>query len=485
MLFKCTKRTLVAAAIATLFVSPAYAVSDAEWAALRDEIRQMRAGYEARITELESRVRVAESKAVSAETKAASAETMATSAEIKTAQVETRQVETHTAQPAATGNRFNPDVSLILQGRYAHLGNQDERGLTGFMQGGHAHGEGGARGFSIDGTELVLSASVDQLFKGTAIVALADDEVAIEEAWFQTLGLGNGFSIKGGRFRSALGYQNEQHPHAWDFADNALMYKVLFGEGYGQDGLQLKWVAPTDLLIEPFVEVGRGANFPGTDRNKNGAGAIAAGVHVGGDVGVSHSWRTGVSYLTTKAAGREFEGHDPLDVEVIGDFTGKSKTWLADVVWKWAPNGNGRERNFKFAAEYFRRDESGTLNCDDADLLVPSTCAGGLSGDYKSRQSGLYAQAAYQFMPQWRAGYRYDKLWRGDVDFNGTDIGAAIASLADYDPSRHSLMLDWSPSEFSRIRLQASKDQSMDGQSENQFFVQYIHSLGAHGAHKF
>lgn len=470
MLFKCTKRTLVAAAIATLFVSPAYAVSDAEWTVLRDEVRQMRVGYEARITELESRVKAAESKAVSAETKAASAETKAV------------QVETRTA---ATGNRFNPDVSLILQGRYAHMEDQDERSLTGFMQGGHAHGEGGARGFSIDGTELVLAASVDQLFKGTAIVALADDEVAVEEAWFQTLGLGSGFSIKGGRFRSAMGYQNEQHPHAWDFADNALIYKALFGEGYGQDGLQLKWVAPTDLLIEPFVEVGRGANFPGTDRNKNGAGAIAAGVHVGGDMGVSHSWRTGVSYLATKADGREFEGHDVGDVEVIGDFTGKSKAWLADVVWKWSPNGNGRERNLKLAAEYFRRNESGTLNFGDADLLVLSVCTGGLSGNYKSSQSGLYAQAVYQFMPQWRAGYRYDKLWRGDIDFNGADIGTTIASLADYDPSRHSLMLDWNPSEFSRIRLQASKDQSMDGQSENQFFVQYIHSLGAHGAHKF
>jgi hypothetical protein len=88
-------------------------------------------------------------------------------------------------------------------------------------------------------------------------------------------------------------------------------------------------------------------------------------------------------------------------------------------------------------------------------------------------------------MPQWRVGYRYDKLWSGDTHFNGADIGGVIASLEDYDPSRHSLMLDWSPSEFSRVRLQYTKDKSMDGQDENQWFVQYIHSLGAHGAHKF
>ncbi len=466
-MFKLGKHALLATAITIALSTPAHAVTDAEWSALKDEIQKMKAAYESRISELETRVKSAESKASAAEDKAVKVETRAAQAE----------------QPKSTTSRFNPDVSLILQGKYAHMDDVDERHLTGFMQGGHDHG--GERGFSLDHTELSLSANVDQIFRGYANFAIVDEEIEVEEAWFQTLGLGKGFSLKGGRFLSALGYQNEQHPHAWDFADNNLAYKALFGEGYGQDGLQLKWLAPTDLFIEPFVEIGRGAAFPGTDRNRNGAGAVAAGVHMGGDVGTSNSWRAGVSHLRTKASEREFEGHDPADVEVVGDFTGKSKTWLADFVWKWAPNGNTRTNNFKFAAEYFRRDESGTLNCDDADLADPSACTGALSGAYKSDQSGMYAQAVYQFMPQWRAGYRYDKLWRGDADFNGADIGGMIASLGDYDPSRHSLMLDWSPSEFSRVRLQYSKDKSMDGQSENQWFVQYIHSLGAHGAHKF
>ena len=465
------KRTLMALAIAALFTSPAHAVTDAEWSALKDEIQKMKAGYEARIGELESRIKAAESRAAAAEDKAAKVETQAA----------------QTEQPQTRVSGFNPDVSLILQGKYAHMDDVDERHLTGFMEDGHDHGS--PRGFSIDHTELVLAANVDQIFRGYANFALADEEIEVEEAWFQTLGLGNGLSLKGGRYLSSMGYQNEQHPHAWDFADNNLAYKALFGGHYGQDGLQLKWVAPTDLFVEPFVEIGRGANFPGTDRNKNGAGAVAAGVHFGGDVGASNSWRAGVSHLRTRASEREFEGHDPADVEVEGDFSGKSKTWLADFVWKWAPNGNPKTNNFKFAAEYFRRNESGTLNCADLDTNDPadnSACLdAGTSGPYRSKQSGMYAQAVYQFMPQWRAGYRYDKLWRGDADFNGADIGGTIASLADYDPSRHSLMLDWSPSEFSRVRLQYSKDKSVDGQNENQWFVQYIHSLGAHGAHKF
>jgi hypothetical protein len=460
------KRTLLALAIAILFSPAVFAVSDADWAAMKEEIRQMKSAYEARIADLEARVKAAETKAAAAEGKAIEAERHARE------------------EPAASASRgFNPELSLILQGRYVHLDDMQERFITGFMPAGHEHGA--ERGFSIDHTELVLSANVDQLFKGYANFALVDEEIEVEEAWFQTLGLGHGFTVKGGRFLSAMGYQNEQHPHAWDFADNSLVYKALFGESYGQDGLQLKWVAPTDLFIEPFVEVGRGSNFPGTDRNENGAGAVAAGVHLGGDVGVSNSWRAGVSYLTTEARDREFEGHDPSDVEVAGAFTGDSKTWLVDAVWKWAPNGNARERNLKLAAEYFWREESGRLDCDDADAMAPSACTGGQSGSYESTQSGMYAQAVYQFMPQWRVGYRYDKLWRGDADFIGADIGNTIASLEDYDPSRHSMMLDWSPSEFSRLRLQFSRDRSMEGQDENQWFVQYIHSLGAHGAHKF
>ena len=133
-----------------------------------------------------------------------------------------------------------------------------------------------ARGFSLDHTELVMSASIDPYFRGYFNLALLDEEVAIEEAWFQTSGLGNGLSLKGGRFLSGLGYQNEKHPHAWDFADNSLMYRALFGEAYGNDGVQLKWVAPTELFMEFGAEAGRGANFPGTDRNTERRGQLCA-----------------------------------------------------------------------------------------------------------------------------------------------------------------------------------------------------------------
>ena len=439
----------LAAALAAAF--PAHADADVD--ALRAELKEMKSSYEARIQALEARLQKAETQSADATARA-------------------EQAAPPPQPEPARSNSFNPDISLILQGRYAHLEDLDEHWITGFFPvDAHAHSDSG-RGFSVDGSELVISASIDPYFRGYLNAVLVDDGVEVEEAWFQTLGLGQGLSIKGGRFRSGIGYQNEQHPHAWDFATNNLVYDVLFGEGYGQDGLQLKWLAPTDTFLEFGAEIGSGGAFPSTDRDSNGFSSVALFGHAGGDVGASHSWRAGLSYLYAKPQGREFAGRDLNDVEVVGDFSGKSRTWLADFVWKWAPNGNATEQNFKFAAEYFQRDESGKLDGD-------------ISGPYSADQSGFYAQGVYQFMPHWRVGYRYDQLFRGDVAFNGADAGATLASLADYDPRRHSLMLDYSPSEFSRLRLQYSRDEAQQDIDENQYYVQYMYSLGSHGAHKF
>ena len=46
-------------------------------------------------------------------------------------------------------------------------------------------------------------------------------------------------------------------------------------------------------------------------------------------------------------------------------------------------------------------------------------------------------------------------------------------------------MLDYSPSEFSRVRLQYARDRARMGVADNQWFLQYQMSLGAHGAHGF
>ena len=54
-----------------------------------------------------------------------------------------------------------------------------------------------------------------------------------------------------------------------------------------------------------------------------------------------------------------------------------------------------------------------------------------------------------------------------------------------FNPRKWTAMVDWSPSEFSRIRLQFARSETVANVTDNQFFVQYILSLGAHGAHKY
>jgi hypothetical protein len=323
------------------------------------------------------------------------------------------------------------------------------------------------------------------MFSGQLTFALSgEDTVGVEEAFVQTRAIANGINLKAGRFLSSIGYLNSQHAHAWDFVDAPLAYQALFGGQYRNDGIQLKWLAPADRFIELGIESGRGASFPGTDRNRNGANSFAAFAHVGDDIGDSASWRVGLSYLRTSAADRSFGDVDRAGVDVTNAFTGTSRIWIADAIYKWAPGGNARNTNLKLQAEYFRRTERGTLTYDASGASL-----GPLAGDYRSTQSGWYVQGVWQFMPQWRIGARYDRLDSGALRVSTIDDGALdpadFSRLMSYNPSRATAMADYSPSEFSRFRVQFARDKSRPGATDHQIFIQYIMSLGAHGAHAF
>ena len=191
-----------------------------------------------------------------------------------------------------------------------------------------------------------------------------------------------------------------------------------------------------------------------------------------------------MSQLRTTAQNRNYDDLDSTGTQVNNSFNGSSKLWVLDGVLKWAPNGNSGDTNFKLQGEYFRRQEDGNLTYDTA-----AASSGTQSDSYRSAQSGWYAQGVYQFMPRWRAGYRYDRLSSGTVKLGLVDSGALAAAdfpiYAAHNATRNTLMFDFSNSEFSRLRLQFASDKSRLGATDNQVFLQYIMSLGAHGAHKF
>ena len=382
-----------------------------------------------------------------------------------------------------TGNAFNPAISVIIDGVYASYKNDPEDySLPGFPLGGEA--ELAPEGFSLGHSELTLSNNIDDKFFGQFTVAFAEHdgelEVELEEAFFETLALGHGFTIRGGRFYSALGYLNQQHEHAWDFYDAPLVYRGLFGNQYFDDGVRASFVAPTDLFLEFGVEAFTGNQYPAGGEH-DGLDSTVGFVNIGGDIGVSHSWQAGVSYWQADNIAREYggHGHGHEGEEHAGEmphFTGDSKTYGVNAIYKWAPNGNYRNEHVKLQFEYFQREDDGFVELEGSDPLEESTLDGS--------QDGWYLQGIWQFTRGWRVGMRYDTV---DSDNKGgePEVLEEAGLLSDgHTPERVSVMTEWVPSEYSRIRLQYNRDDSYQV-SDDQVFLQYTFSIGAHGAHTF
>jgi hypothetical protein len=450
--------------LAGLPVAPTWA-ADSELEQLRQELELMRQGYESRIQQLESKITELADKQAVTEHKVAS----------------------RAPAPAPTGQRsgqndFNPGIAAILNGKVnSYSRDPDTYALPGFQLGGEAGLS--SEGLTAEESELSISGNIDDRFFGNLTLGIHQDDgetaVELEEAYIESMGLPNGFGVKTGRFFSEVGYLNRQHSHAWDFADEPLVYRAFLGKQYTDDGVQVRWLAPTDTFLEVGGEYLRGASFPAGGSDNEGKGVATLFAHLGGDVGDSHNWRVGLSGLWADA--RERSVGDSAHGHVHGGggaepsvFAGDSNLWIADVVWKWAPGGNPVERNFKFQAEYFHRQEDGLVSVDDGMEMT----------DYRGTQNGWYAQVVYQFRPRWRIGARYDQLWS---DNRGSDAGVLDeAGLNDdYDPSRFSAMLDYSRNEFNRLRFQYNRDKSRPGSADDQFTIQYLMSFGAHGGHQF
>ena len=446
------KKSLISLCLCSALSAPVYAATPAP---------------QSRIEALEARIKALEAnaEAMREQAAAATAALEATRAEMEAmkaappTEVASAPAETEpaAAPESANGNAFNPAISIILNGSYTgHSLNPDMYHRSGFPLIGE--GVPAAKGFSLGESEVALSANIDDKFYGQLTLALGSadgvTEVGIEEAFIDTNALPAGFTLRAGRFFSNIGYLNSHHAHSDKFFDRPLAYQAFVGNQYGDDGLQLRWVAPTDLFIEVGGEIFRGQNFPSGGAGHAGAGVKTLFAHTGGDVGVENSWLAGVSVLKSGTEGAE------------DGFTGDNTLYVADATWKWAPEGNFKDGGVTVRGEYFLDDRDGQFT-DPADPLHDQAWVG--------KRRGAYVEGIYRINRNWETGYRYDRLW--------ADNSGPFAS--NYDPVRHSVMLTWLNSEFSLVRLQYSHDQPSATDTDNALTLQYQVSLGAHGAHKF
>lgn len=412
---------------------------------LREELSEIKRAYEMRINALEERIKSLEGSPREP---------------VAITEVEIPEVPVVQEKP----NDFNPSIGVVLVGTAASFSGNNDPVVPGFMLDEEAGP--GNDGFSVGESELNAKANIDDKFFGNFTLAVADEdgstEVELEEAWFETLALPYGLQLRGGRFYSGIGYRNQFHRHADDFVDRSLPYRVFLNNQYLDDGVQTRWLAPTDLFLEVGGDWLRGAKFPAAGSGHDGKGAWSLFARSGGDVGISHSWLAGLSWLSARAKNR---GSGDGDV-----FDGDVDLAILDGVWKWAPNGNPYRNNLKLEGALFWQNQDGLFTPDGGSPLA-----------YDEDQWGGYLEGIYQFMPRWRAGMRY--AWVDTDDPGSASAGTSLDTLG-VSPEIYTAMLDWSNSEFSRFRLQYSRDES-DVKSVDRLYLQYIMSLGAHGAHQF
>jgi hypothetical protein len=392
-------------------------------------------------------------------------------------------------------NRSLLNLSLIVDTSFVARNKNDQEfkhleipGLYHRHEGnGHGHGTlNEKRGFNLNYAELYLYAPVNPYFDLYATIPFSEDGSEVEEAYAVTRGLPFGFQFKVGKFRSSFGRLNAQHHHVWDFANQPLVYKVFLGDDrLKEKGVQLNWLAPTPFYLLFGVEVLQGENEQnfGTEgfRLVDNINAPTTSITIGDtkkpnlylgfvktsfDVG-NLSVLTGLSFATGHSRINHLEGDDPHA------FAGKTKLYGFDLTAKYMIDSY---RYISLQGEYLYRDQKGTrYGYNNAgNLVTPSI---------KKKQGGFYTQLVFKFDERWRAGVQYNLINKNDVKRNGVK-----RNLPDDLPAYYA-MLEYSPTEFSRIRFQVGQNRAFfhDGSRKtvNEFILQFNFAIGAHGAHPF
>ena len=354
----------------------------------------------------------------------------------------------------ATANELNPDVSVTLDGHYK----QNDTALS--------HRE---QGFGLGHTELSLSSPIDDLFSGRLTAVFeehhGESEVLIEEAYLQTNGLPYALNVRAGRFLSQVGYLNGRHMHEDDFVERPAAYRALLGSHYYDTGARLNVLLPTPFFWQVGAEAFAGGQLTEGDED---IGVYTLNTRLGGDISLSQSWQVGLSWLRNRHAksadtgdGSHDHDHDHEeghDHSHGAKYTGEN-LYIADLVWKWSPNGNNREQQLTLSGEYLYADELNQFATSD------------------DTNEGWYVSGVYQFAPQWSAGIRY-----GEADLreaHGDHFHSQTLEETD-------VMLSWSRSHFSTVRLQYTHQEAAGfSTADNTVMLQYVMSLGAHGAHGY
>jgi hypothetical protein len=397
----------------------------------------------------------------------------------------------NTAVDSATA--FNPKLSLILDGGYHHQGAVDvlKVGSAFAAHDDDVHVDPD-NGLTVGESELVLSATIDPYFDGFLNMAFEGDTVEVEEAWAQTRLLPNGLRLKMGRFLSGVGYRNAQHAHAWDLADASLPTVAFLGEhGLNDNGVQVTWLPDLPMYVQLGAEVLQGhdqtrfavqadddskAGFDRTVETQSGPRVWTAFANVAHNLTIgydNHALQLG-AWLAQARQFVQVSGDDDSAVLLAGD----QQLYGLSAVYKWDSPKPAGQGDVKVVAEWMYAHSQ-------AGVVGTGTAVGkSLGQSVDQHQQGYTLEALWGVAPRWQLATRWDGLSRARLQDGAESVNVDASQRA-------TVALNYLPSEFSRLRLQASVaslaqvEPLRDARWARSVLLQYTFSLGPHGAHAF
>ncbi len=368
------------------------------------------------------------------------------------------------------------------------------------------------RGFTLQQAELSLSGAIDPYFIGETHAIFSEDGVELEEAFIKTTSLPGGLEIKAGLYLTEFGRMNATHPHAWAWIDQPVINSRLLGpEGARSTGARAAIHLPLPWFSELIVGVQNAdnaslASFLGEadhHHGDHGHGEAHAEAH-GEEEDHDHAhadefeFEEGIAGLPRVGGDsdklvysiRLENGGDLTDTinalfglsamygpNTAGDST-MTTLFGADLTVKWRPVNNQRGYPFiVWQTELMHRDyetDALTLVSDDGDTLA-------FSGE-TLKDSGFYSQILYGLRPRWEIGFRGEYAWG-----KGEGLEERDEDSRRDDRLRLSPLVQFRPSEFSRVRLQYNYDKA-DFLAKSDAHTVWLGGeflFGTHPAHKY
>ncbi len=355
-----------------------------------------------------------------------------------------------TTATTPVGPASNPNISLVLDVALSLFSAKSP-----LQTGAH---DPRRTGVTLQQVEMHLDASVDHWFRLDASLVFSLSGVEIEEAFGTTLGLPWGLQMRAGQLLMRFGRHNATHPHAWDFADQPIVFGRFFGNEASRGlGVELSWLTPLPWYAELVASV-TNADGGGTARSFYGADDL--GVDGPEDLlyslalkqffELSPAW--GLSWGLSAQLGPNPSGRD-----------NRSEIYGTDVQLRWRCPGDPDQTAVTLRAEALFRSRQ-----------VPGAVL---------QDGGLMTEAVWAIDATWDVGARYEYLSAvGDVHGVGVDW---LQEPWEGDRHRASLQVTWRPSHFSRVRLQANGDWPGDRDPIWAGILALELLIGSHPAHTY